>query len=278
MAKIPRRIGLLPLGRSIFDLELANGKLRGMLRALEDCGPELSGLRDLLTDDEAVSAALNQLAAAAVDGLAVLQATFTDASAVAAAAEKLDVPLTIWAVREPRTGKRLRLNALCGLNLVSHALGLRHRDFNWLYSDPEDVPVDRLRQLLAEAPAGAGPARTPVTADADRRGADIAATPRVSRIGRIGEHPPGFDTCACDPDQLERRFGISVSQISLEALFSRAQLCGANARAYEAQPEISLEPAEPFVDADLRRSLRLKPALRQIARERKLDAIPSVQG
>ena len=240
-----------------------------MLSALENCGLELFGPRELLTDDQTVSSALDQLAAAAVDSLAVLQVTFTDAAAVVAAAEKLDLPLIVWAVREPRTGKRLRLNALCGLNLASHALGLRRNDFNWLYSDPADVAVDQLRQLLGAPPAGIGAARTPVTAKADRRGAEIAALLRGARIGRIGEHPPGFDTCACDPDQLERRFEISVSPIPLEALFSRARNCSLGV----AQSEMSLESAELFSQTDLRRSLRLKPALRQIALERKLDAM-----
>ena len=273
MPEFPQRLGLFPLGRPTFDLEFAGAKLRGMLKALEDCGAELTGPRDLLTDDESVDAALDQLALSSIDGLAVLQATFTDAAAVVTAAEKLDVPVMIWAVREPRAGQRLRLNALCGLNLASHALGLRQIGFNWLYADPEDAPPGQLRRLLTGPPAGSAPVKTPVAADADQQGAEIAAKLRGSRIGRIGEHPPGFDTCAFDRDQLERRFGISVSQITLEALFSRSLFCAGNAAADDEIPEVSLKRTELFADTELNRSLCLKPALRQIALERNLDAM-----
>jgi len=42
------------------------------------------------------------------------------------------------------------LNAFCGLNLASHALGLNDRDFSYLYADPAaDGVADDIDALLA---------------------------------------------------------------------------------------------------------------------------------
>ena len=273
MPETPQRIGLLPLGRPTFDIGFADTKLRAMLGAIGDRGAELVGPRELLTNDNEVGAALGQLAALDIDRLAILQATFTDSAAIVAAIEKLDVPLMIWAVREPRTGGRLRLNSLCGLNLASHALGLRRKSFSWLFSDPESVSANELRGLLTATPAAPGPSRMPVSAPADGQGADIAASLRGARIGRIGAHPPGFDTCAYDPDQLANRFGMSVSQIPLKALFDRARLSGEDGHADNERTGYPPVRAAVFSDSDLHRSLGLKPALQKLTSELKLDAI-----
>ena len=64
------------------------------------------------------------------DVLLILQVTFTDAAFATRAAVAHKGRVAIWAVPEPRTGGRLRLNAFCGLNLLSHALGLNDRRFN----------------------------------------------------------------------------------------------------------------------------------------------------
>ena len=74
------RIGLLPLGRPTFDVEFASEKLAAMLAQLDDSGHELIGSRDLLFDEDATRAAMDQIAGANVDHLLILQVTFTDAA------------------------------------------------------------------------------------------------------------------------------------------------------------------------------------------------------
>ena len=44
------------------------------------------------------------------------------------------------------------------------------------------------------------------------------------RIGRIGDHPPGFDTCAYDAAKLDALAGITVETMPLERLFDTARL------------------------------------------------------
>ena len=131
------RLGVLPLGRSTFDVEYAGRKLVAALRGLDATGHEVFGSRMLLLDEDATLRAIGDLAASRVDQVLILQLTFTDARMTVAAATAFEQPLSIWAMPEPRLGGRLRLNALCGLNLASHALGLNNRAFSWLYADPD---------------------------------------------------------------------------------------------------------------------------------------------
>ena len=74
-------------------------------------------------DAGAVEGRLEEMVKNPPDLLLVLQLTFTDATMTVKLAETLDAPMVFWSFPEERTGGRLRLNSLCGINLASHALG-----------------------------------------------------------------------------------------------------------------------------------------------------------
>ena len=192
-----------------------------MTDVLTRCGYKLVGGRRLLLDAQAASSALDELEGQEFDQLLVLQVTFTDASTVSEVACRVHQPLAIWSVREPRAGDRLRLNSFCGLNLASHSLSLQDRSFSWLYADPQVVSADVLSELFSgKRTSGklvAGERRTP-TVDA----LPLASAIRGSRIGRIGSHPVGFDTCLYDPRALKETADIEVADIALEELFAIA--------------------------------------------------------
>ncbi|MCB1369467.1 MAG: hypothetical protein KDJ83_01120 [Rhodobacteraceae bacterium] len=263
------RIGLLALARPTFDLGLAEEKLAGMLARLDATGHEILGSRGLLMDAAANRAALEALRAGAPDLVLVAQVTFTDAGFVAEVAGAVEAPLAIWAPREPRAGGRLRLNAFCGLNLASHALGLRRRAFGWLYADPDAPGIEAdLAALLAGARAVA-----PI------EGASAAAEPLPEpildglRIARIGAAPDGFDTCRYDAAEVARRFGAEVEELELAELFETARAADpAPVAALRAAIAAGLAGVDALDQAELDRSLRLKLALDQIRARRDLDA------
>ncbi len=254
-----QKIGILPLARSTFDVELAEKKLADMLAALDATGHRIVGPRGLLFDGVAAEATMTALAGEGIDRLLALQVTFTDASTIVDAANRFDQPLSIWAVPEPRLGGRLRLNAFCGLNLASHALGLADRAFGWAYGDPEDVDLSGLLDGGSiSAPATLRPADGMATAKAER----VVAGLKDRRIGRIGAHPDGFATCAYDKEQLISLAGVEVDELELDDLFETAH----------ALPEDAAEPLRRELDAEvsgleavdqgqLDRSLRLKLSL-----------------
>jgi hypothetical protein len=220
------RIGVLALARPTFDVPFAEENAAKAFAALDRTSHTLVGSRALLFDAAAAEAAMAALDAEPLDVLLILQVTFTDASMTVKIAERAHAPLAIWAFPEPRTGGRLRLNSFCGLNLAAHALGRAGRSYRWLYAAPDAPQLDRsLAELLTggaapgvPAPKGRGPS------EADRRAAEaVLAKLQGQRIGLVGEHPVGFDTCRYDAGELKALTGIEVERIELPALFERAR-------------------------------------------------------
>ena len=119
------RIGFVPLGRPTFDTVLAGQVTAEMRQALTAAGCSLVGPEALVMDAAAAQAATDMLRDQPLDLLLVFQATFADSTMVVALAEAIDAPLLLWAVPEARTGGRLRLNSLCGINLGAHSLAPR---------------------------------------------------------------------------------------------------------------------------------------------------------
>lgn len=263
MAK-PMRLAVLPLGRPTFDVEFARSKLRDMLNVLERGGFEICGSRELLLTDDDISRAVEDFLAQSPQAVVILQTTFTDASAIGTIAERTDVPILIWAAQEARSGGRLRLNAFCGLNLAAHALGLRQRQFKWIYADPENVTPQDIEACLT---ATGDPEEWPCTeTQATEDGHRIANSLRGSVIGKIGEPPHGFDTCHYDQHQLRQMFEIDVESISLDELFATAHKVGQVERP-------KLTGLDNLNEDSLDRSCRLTPALKTQAEQRGWSAI-----
>ncbi|MGE4611484.1 MAG: hypothetical protein AAED33_08840 [Paracoccaceae bacterium] len=267
------KIGILPLGRPTFDVPYANEKLAVMLTALKQTGHNIVGPTDLLFKAEDTKAAIEQLLAENIDQLLVLQVTFTDASMTVETANAFDVPISIWAVPEPRIGGRLRLNAFCGLNLASHALGLNGREFSWLYKDPENAPIDDLHALFDGQRISGRVGGQPSTEFASEHGAAVAERVHGKRIARIGEPPSGFDTCDYSKDQMMNLSGVSVDEMSLEDLFDTASAASSDETA------IVMRAATDVLDGlgevnqeELDKSLRLKVALDEIRESGNYDA------
>jgi len=214
------KIGILPLGRPTFDVPYAEEKLARMLDVLKETNHKIIGPRALLFDAAETRDAIEQLQSSNIDQLLLLQVTFTDASMTVEAAGAFDVPLSIWAVPEPRAGDRLRLNAFCGLNLASHALGLRKHQFSWAYIEPDEMALEDIHALLSGQRI-AGQIRGIMNEDHTTQEAE-AIVKRISgkRLARIGEHPVGFDTCTYTPEKIEALSGVQVVELEISDLFA----------------------------------------------------------
>jgi L-fucose isomerase-like protein len=195
---------LVPLARTTFDIALAEEMAAQVRAALERAGFELVGPAKLVTNVDEVDAAAETLAQDSPDMLLAFQATFADSTMVMRLAESVDAPLLMWGVPEPLTGGRLRLNSFCGINLGAHALRRAGRRYETAYAPPDDeAALDRVRTLAKVGRA--------------------LRLLRRARVGRIGEHPAGFDSCAFDGEALVSRFGVEVVQVALEDVFADAQ-------------------------------------------------------
>lgn len=264
------KVGILPLGRPTFDVPFAEENLAAMLAALDATGHDIVGSRDLLFDSDATEAAIADVRAQSVDFLLLLQVTFTDASLTIAAAKALDAPMGIWAIPEPRIGGRLRLNSFCGLNLASHALGLNQRAFSWLYADPTADIADDLASLF-DGKRTVDRLEGAAVDDVSERSRDVVNNIQGKRIGRLGEHPTGFDTCAYDADALQDLAGVEVSEMGLDTLFDAGAAASAD-NVIQLKAQIEPDGLEGVDQAELDRSLRLKLALDQIREAGRYDA------
>lgn len=267
------KIGTLALGRPTFDVPYAKEKLASMLASLGATGHEFVGSGKLLFDAAGTEKEMAHLEMAGIESLLLLQVTFTDASMTVKAANAFNVPLSIWAIPEPRTGGRLRLNAFCGLNLASHALGLNGCKFSWLYADPDSNPVEELGLLFdGKCPAGRISGRL-APEHGSTQGTEIADRINGKRIARIGAPPVGFYTCEYSPEQMKALSGVSVDEISLSDLFDTADgVSLASAGKARQIADASLQGLDAVDPDELNKSLRLKVALDEMRAKGSYDA------
>jgi L-fucose isomerase-like protein len=266
--------GVLALARPTFDVPYAEEMAAKAFARIDEAGLATVGPRGLLFDAAAAREAAEALKGEPLDGLLLLQVTFTDASMTLELAKAIDAPLAIWAFPEPRSGGRLRLNSFCGLNLASHALGRAGVPLAYLYQSP-DLP------LPAEGPAAF--ARTPAeaagvfdlaglsTADRERAAAAVAEL-RGRRIGLVGEHPAGFDTCRFDEAALTSLAGIAIDRIALGDLFRRSAAAPAGQIAARRDEVAGLKGIDEVDQDQLAKSLTLFEGLASLKDEKGLSA------
>ena len=251
----PLRIAFLPLIRTTFDVPLAEKMISEARQALVAAGFHLVGPAQSVTDLAAAQAAAAELSSISFDLLLVFQATFADSTMTVALTEKMDAPVFLWAVPEPWTGERLRLNSLCGINLAGHALTLRQRKYDYAYAAPTDPSV--IQQIHTLAVAGR-----------------LRRRLKTVRLGVVGEHPVGMDSCHLDETKLDEIFGIKVLRFELAEVFSRARaISAATITETRTQLDLRLDNLATLEQAPLNGTLGVYSALKEIAAENKLDGL-----
>ncbi|RME74841.1 MAG: fucose isomerase [Chloroflexi bacterium] len=246
-------LGFIAIARPTFDIPLAEEVTRQARETLTAAGLSLVGPDGLVTRPEEAEAALQILSAQPVDLLVLFQATFADSSMALTLARQVDAPLLLWAVPEARTGGRLRLNSLCGINLAGHGLTRAGYHYHHLYAAPDSAEVvDRIHPL-----ALAGHTRRRL---------------KGARLGRLGEHPAGFDTCSFNGPALKQQLGVEVVQFDLPAFFRQVrQTNGAAVEQVAQRLGQRLENLPEMEPAATRGSLATYLTLKQTAQEHRID-------
>lgn len=248
------RAGFVAFARTTFDVALADEVMRAARAALERAGFTLIGDACLATDPDELNAIARAFAHEPLDVLVALQATFTDSSFAVRLAERCDAPLLMWAVPEARTGGRLRLNSLCGINLAGHALKRRGVNYHWLYAPPDDPQT--IAQVRAVAQAGRA-----------RR------LLRSARLGVIGQHPAGFDSCQLDAARLRQRLGVDVTHFALSDVFERARAVNGHIGALREQLGARIANLDALAPEPVNGTLAVYVALKQLAEALRCDAL-----
>jgi len=253
--RTPLRIGFVPVARPTFDTALAaemTGRVRGQLAG---AGCQIIGPESLVMDAAAAQAAIDMLADQPLDLLLAFQASFADSTVVVNLARSVDAPLLLWAVPEEGTGGRLRLNSFCGINLGAHGLTRAGLRYDWTYAQPEDAAA--LRKLLTLARAGR-----------------VKRLLRSARVGRIGDHPAGFDPCSYDADAIAERLGAQVVRRELAGVLESVR----SAVPGEVEPALAqlrsrVDGLDALDQTALRGTLGAYVALKRLAQEDDLSGL-----
>ncbi|MEX1280748.1 MAG: hypothetical protein AB1Z55_08485 [Acidimicrobiia bacterium] len=243
------KLRFVAIARTTFDIPLA-AELATLARgSITD--HEVVGSADLL-----VEAPSQPVPEDDADAIVLLMATFADSTLPAAVVGDAEVPIVLWGVPEPRTGDRLRLNALCGINLAAYELRRRGHDVRWLYAHPADDGVgEALDAALAWPPA----ARPGPTVEADTE-AGIRLADRLAglTVGLVGDPPAGFTPCLADHAVLAAAGSPTVDRVDLDVLFERASSLDPAAARGLVDDLVGIEDREPgAVDAALQLHLGL---------------------
>lgn len=266
------KYGLVAIARPTFDVPFAQETARAAEANLAGAGFDIIGNSNLAMDSASLAEALERQGASAIGALIILQASFADSSLVLQAAA-MNVPIVLWAFPEARTGGRLRLNSFCGINLAGYTLTNAGRDYHWLYTsatDP-DAPAS-IRRLFKAGQDRPEIAAVQDIAVFDPSVSDAAKMVRARlqsiTIGRIGDHPDGFEPCAYEPNVLAATLGVAVDEVPLPTLFERADAADAQdvTAAYD-RAAAFLGNMDKVDQVALDRSLRLNVGLRSLIRD-----------
>ncbi|MCI0711609.1 MAG: L-fucose/L-arabinose isomerase family protein [Chloroflexi bacterium] len=197
-------IGFVPIARPTFDVPYAEEMTGRVYNQLQAAGYNVIGDQSLIMSMDDIDSVADTLNQHDLDLLLMLQASFADSTMVMRLVELVDAPLVMWALPEPRVGGRLRLNSFCGINLAGHGLTREGYTYDYIYAEPEEDSA--LTRLATIARAG-----------------EVRRKLRTARIGRIGEHPAGFDTCQFDAGALKQAVGVEIVQLELQQVFEEVR-------------------------------------------------------
>ncbi|MFZ9751880.1 MAG: hypothetical protein ACO3CN_07275, partial [Candidatus Nanopelagicales bacterium] len=116
------------------------------------------------------------------------------------------------------------LNSMCGSNLAAHALLHAGKKIYHLHGNPDEAQTKQsLQNIIAgKLPEVVEPKMKSETPLADEAQVDsILKSIRGTKIGAIGDAPPGFTPCVYDANQLQTLFGIEVEPLTVDEIFAR---------------------------------------------------------
>ncbi|MAY89714.1 MAG: hypothetical protein CMN00_00805 [Rickettsiales bacterium] len=210
-------IGCLSLGRETFDVNFANEKIGLVEKRLNKLSYNIIFFEKLITNDEISEEALSFFKQKKCKKYLIIQSTFTDSKFIKKFTKVFKKPIFFISFKEKRTGGRLRLNSLCGVNLGLHSLIK-----NKIYSDFVicDKEVKYFNKKIVEFINNKDTLDKSYLKKIENSGKNFKQiTYSNPKIALVGKRPDGFDTCDYEVSELKNKLHTNVSQISLKKLF-----------------------------------------------------------
>ena len=215
-------IGYLALARETFDVEYAESKFKIAKSLLLSLSPDAIGFENLITNDEDANSALSFFNSNDFEKIFLFQTTFTDAKFLLNFAKSIQKPICIVSFPEPRTGGRLRLNSICGLNLAMHSLIKNDITPDFVIMEEDDKANEMSFSNFIESQNESNKIAWEIATIANIN-ADFDYSIDKQTIGIIGTRPEGFDTCDYDSNEVTSKLNVSLVDLELEDLFDEAK-------------------------------------------------------
>ena len=215
-------IGYLALARETFDVEYAESKFKIAKSLLLSLSPDAIGFENLITNDEGADSALSFFNSNDFEKIFLFQTTFTDAKFLLNFAKSIQKPICIVSFPEPRTGGRLRLNSICGLNLAMHSLIKNDITPDFVIMEEDDKANEMSFSNFIESQNENNKIAWDIATIANIN-ADFDYSIDKQTIGIIGTRPEGFDTCDYDSNEVTSKLNVSLVDLELEDLFDEAK-------------------------------------------------------
>ncbi len=265
-------IGYLALARETFDVEFALSKFTEAKNVLKSVCPDIAGFNQLITNDDIADEALGFFNNNEYEKIFLFQTTFTDAKFILNFAKKINRPICIVSFPEQRTGGRLRLNSICGLNLGMHSLIKNDILPDFIIMEKDSKTNQRLfSQFIESSSNNENISWEKATISANQ--GDFSYTIDKQTIGIIGTRPEGFDTCDYDSAEVADKLNVSLIDLELEDLFDEAKNVEKGTIA-STKNTISdyLQGTEELVQDELEKSISIYHGLDSLKEKHSLDA------
>jgi len=215
-------IGYLALARETFDVEFAESKFSEAKNILESISTDALGFNQLITNDDIANKALEFFESNECEKIFIFQTTFTDAKFILNFTKTINKPICLVSFPEPRTGGRLRLNSICGLNLGMHSLIKNNISPDFIIMQ-SDIKFNKLSfsKFIESSNDNENTLWNEATISNNR--SDFNYTIDKQTIGIIGDRPEGFYTCDYDQDEVTDKLNVSLINLELDDLFDEAK-------------------------------------------------------
>ena len=265
-------IGCFSLARETFDIKFAKKKLATTKRIIKKLNKNINFFDELITNDEIGKSALKHFENIKCTKFIVIQSTFTDAKFISSFVKKFKKPILFVSFKEKRSGGRLRLNSLCGVNLGLHALIKRKFYSNFIIFRNEKRSFSN--EILKFIKNKNNFTKKNYLKKINSKNINNRIINfKKPKLGLIGERPEGFDTCDFNNEDLKSKFNAKIKKIKLQNLFNISSKVDKKI-INETKKNISkkLKHINQVNQKELNKSISLFHGLKQVQQKQNIDA------
>ena len=214
-------IGYLGVARETFDINLAKKKFDEAKNLIHSLNPNSKGIDELITNNESAIKAINYFKKHKFQKILFFQTTFTDAKFILHFAITIKKPICILAFPEQRSGGRLRLNSICGLNLGMHSLIKNKIVPNFIIIDQNKKNYTKYLSTFIKKNKIKNKVESWKKIFVSKKN-ELTNNIKKQKIGIIGIKPEGFDTCDYKDREIKEKLNFDLKKISLNNLFEES--------------------------------------------------------